>query len=333
MNDKTVEVLITKIIWYTILIVVIVGAFGNAIAFVVCSRSNLKNTVFSTYFRFIAVVDTTTLIFNTFLQKFMSAVFKIRLSTSSNDICRLTKIIAYALTVPSGWILVVVSLDRYLSIAFPTRFRIRKNRLFQLLICIILVLKDFVYYGQLYFSFVKYKTNITIYDNTTNQTNQTIEQSWTCQEIEPALLSWLDLANSGILPTLLMFICTFFILKCLHDSKKNIIDHNNQERPKISNRQKKFAITVLSLNIIFLLTNIPVVVWNVFREFQVYIEPNIQNLITSIIFLIYYIQYGSCFFINFTVNSIFKDEVFALFSCQNNGNKHQKNSKYVLSSK
>ena len=133
MDASSVENIITKVVWYITLVVVVIGVCGNVLAFVVCSRSNLKNTVFSIYFRSITVIDTLTLLLNTFLQKFMDAALSINISNSTNDVCRLTKIIAYALTVPSGWILVVISIDRYLSIAFPTRFPIRKNRLLRCL--------------------------------------------------------------------------------------------------------------------------------------------------------------------------------------------------------
>ena len=78
MNSISLEIFITKIVWYIVLAIVIIGVLGNMIAFVVCSRSNLKNTVFSVYFRFIIIIDTLTLLLNTLLQKFMSGEYNLK---------------------------------------------------------------------------------------------------------------------------------------------------------------------------------------------------------------------------------------------------------------
>jgi hypothetical protein len=323
MDSISSEIFITKIVWYIVLSIVIIGVLGNIIAFAVCSRSNLKSTVFSVYFRFIIVIDTLTLLLNTLLQKFMSGEYNLKFYNISNDYCRLLKIIAWVLTVPSGWILVVISLDRYLSIAFPTRFRIRKKRLFQISVCIILVVKDFIYYGQIYFSFIQTTYS---YDQSTNQS---ITASSKCQFVSYDALYWMDVFNSTIIPGSLMLICTLMILKCLFDSKKNLTNHNNTipNRSIMSKRQQKLALTALSVNLFFFILNIPIITYNLY-EYYVYIEPNQNNMIYSLIYLVYYLHYGSSFFINVTINSIFRQEFLALF-CSLVKRKSIIGSKYV----
>ena len=52
-----------RIINYSYLVLAIVGTCTNILAFVVFSTKKYENTIFSTYFRVLLVVDTTALIF------------------------------------------------------------------------------------------------------------------------------------------------------------------------------------------------------------------------------------------------------------------------------
>jgi hypothetical protein len=322
--QQSPEEALTQIFWYMLLAVILIGVLANLIAFLVCSSSSLRNTVFSVYFRFIATIDTLTLLFNSFLQKFLAAMFEIKIYNMSNDYCRLNKIISYALTSTSSWILVAISVDRYLRIAFPIRFLFRKKRSLQLFVCILLLLKDLIFYSQLYMSFVQTTYS---YDNTTNQS---LEEITRCEVINANVLYWLDLFNSALIPGLLMLICTVMILKCLHDSKKINITSNGNEKSisySISNRQQKFAFTACILNLIFFVTNFPITVYDLYTDYY-YVDATLKKMLFSFFFLIYYVNFGSVFFINFTVNSNFRKAFFSF--CQNSG--IQEESKHSSSS-
>jgi hypothetical protein len=326
MDSISLEIHATKIVWYIALLVVIIGVIGNVLSFAVCSRPNLKNTVFSVYFRFVATVDTITLVLNTFLQKFINYQFNFNILTYSNDVCRLFKIVAWVLTVTSAWTLAIISLDRYISIAFPTRVSIRKNMWFQLTICFLLLVKDLIYYGQLFFSFIETSNS---YDNSTNQTLT----SSTCQVINYDALYWMDLFNMCLVPSLIMFICTYLILKLLYDSKKSLSTRSlnlNKTRPAaISKRQQKLAITSLSLNVFFLVINVPMAGFQIFA-YYVKLEEHLNKLILSVVYLLYYSNFSFGFYINVWVNSIFRKEFFNMFKFKLIG-KQENQSKYVCS--
>jgi hypothetical protein len=142
---------IEKAIHYFYLIIVIVGTVANALAFIVFSRKKFKNTVFSTYFRILLIIDTFGLLYLT-LSKFLTFEFGIRLRNINAFLCRMTMPITYSIPPISSYITALISFDRWMSIAKPNVFPIRKKKKFQLNACAIIVLANFVYNGQLFFS-------------------------------------------------------------------------------------------------------------------------------------------------------------------------------------
>jgi hypothetical protein len=173
-------------VYYLILIVVILGVLGNVVAFAVCSRKKLQNTVFSIYFRFILLIDTCVLVFNG-LRTFIEYETNFQVINVSNDFCRLINIAQY-MSATSGWITSVISVDRLLSLRFPARFSLRKKSWFQVGVCFGLLVKDFVVYSQNYLSYLQ-KTFL-------NGSNGTVSESVTCQLDSIQALEWIDLFNA-----------------------------------------------------------------------------------------------------------------------------------------
>jgi hypothetical protein len=283
---------------FILLGLIIAGSIGNLLAFIVCSRPKLKNTVFSTYFRFRILIDSLNM-FNG-LNLFIQNEFNIWIEQNSNELCRLILVIFY-MPATSGWIDTCISADRFISIKYQNWFITRKKRWFQTAVCVGLIIKDFFVYFQLYFSLVE----IT-YSNDTSS-NQTVLVEKKCARINGDLLYWIDIINATILPAVMIFSLTLLVLKCLYDSKRNSGLHENQIDRK---RQRKFAITVISINFIFFVTNFPQAIF--FLSVKVTTESDM--FILTILLIIYYINYASTFYTNIAVNSVFREEFWALFN-------------------
>jgi hypothetical protein len=304
MDAKTRE-LILEIGNFFLLAIIAVGVVGNSVAFVVCSRSKLKTTVFSVYFRFVAFIDTITLLLNPFLA-FLTSQYRITPSIISNDWCRFFTIFMWAPTATTSWILMTISLDRLISIKFPARFLIRKKRWFQLAICFVWTVKDFIYYSQSYFSTVE-----TV-NYRRNGTNKTFSMSQ-CVIFRSDIAYWLELFNSCLIPSLFMFTCTVLILKSIFVSNRKM-NQSNQTKSANSERKSKFAISAISVNMYFFLTVLSASLFLLFSQY-IKIEPNLNSVISKWAFNLYYSLFASTFYINVTVNSIFRDEFLALICC------------------
>ncbi len=124
--------------------------------------------------------------FSASLVNFLNFQFQISVRSISNEFCRIFQLIAYAVPATSAWILVAISLDRYLSIKYPTKLLFRKKPSFQWSVCIGLLAFDILYYAEIYFSYVK--TAFTF----DNDTNQTVVLSSACVSINDSILGLLS---------------------------------------------------------------------------------------------------------------------------------------------
>jgi hypothetical protein len=296
---------------YALILVILTGAVGNLVAFAVCSQTKLKPTVFSIYIRFRILVDTLNLLNG--LNLFLKNEFDFWIERFSIDLCRLATFLSY-IPATSGWIDVFISIDRWISIKFPHRFLILKKSWLQIAVCFGFLIKDFLIYGQIYLSHMRTTFSYE------NSTNQTWIKNTECASIDGDLLHLMDLWNAN-LPFIFMFIFTLLILKCLYDSKRNLSSNNHSAKK----RQRKFAVTIIGINIVFFITVTPLSVF-----YSVCTDTRTPNFIfiKTILLTIFLINYGSSFYINVAVNSLFREEFFNLFCCRNLANANTRSSTY-----
>jgi hypothetical protein len=299
-----------QLVFYSLLFVIVAGFLGNIIAFIVCSRSKLKKTPFSTYFRFVILIDTCVLIFNGLIGN-LQFYFSFSIDTISADLCRAMNLVYY-LPATSGWIAVAISIDRWASIRWATRYLFRKKSWFHLTICFGLLIKDILLYGQLYTKFLK---TVPLYSNNAS-TNQTIGTNKQCvlNSLDSKVFSWINLLNSTVVPFVLMLVCTLLILNHLIQSKRNVAANPNQNQ---SQRKTKFAINAIIINLVFFVTNIPLATCLLYYKYFEYgLFPHLDFFIRKIFLVLYYVYFGSSFYVNVLVNSIFREEFFSIVFCR-----------------
>jgi hypothetical protein len=197
----------------------------------------------------------------------------------------------------SGWILVIISIDRYLSIVFPNRFACRKKTFFQIFVCLIVFLFNLVFYSPTNFYYLKFH----------NSTNGTINSVKCDNSGYP--MEWLDFLNIAILPFTFMIIFTLLTLKSLFESRRNsTLSNDNIKRKDI-----KFAITSIALNCFFLMINIP---FNIYTVIKFKIESADSSIINFLAYASSYLNSSNLFYVNIVVNSMFRNEFMKMFSCK-----------------
>ena len=201
--------IILRAINYLYPIVIIIGTIANIIAFIIFSRKRFENTVFSTYFRLLLIVDSIALVYLA-LAKFIFFEYGINLRDINIVLCRITMPIAYSIPPLSAYITVMISFDRWMSIAKPTKFLIRKKKSFQIKVCIGIIVGNFIYNGQLFFSYL----DIDPADSYSN--------SKVCLIYNENLLSTMDLFNSTILPFFLMILFSSLTINVVFVSRNRI---------------------------------------------------------------------------------------------------------------
>ncbi len=293
------------IITYLYIVIVLIGLFTNALTFVVFSRKKFQNTVFSMYFRFLVISDTASLFLpiNKFFELGMNMYFR----NISDLLCKVRYYLVYVINPISGWTLVVISFDRMISICWPNKYRIVKKFKFKMLaICIILGL-NLTYYIPNWLFYLKITKKFN------NATNTTTISSQKCTN--PGFpLVWLDMLETTLIPFLFMIIFTSLTLNSLKKTKKFKKSTKSSSQNKNQIKLKRFAIISMSLNILFLVLNLPYGLLSVIYSFVGnLIDDSLYGLLQSICYLLVYSNFSTIFFINILFNSMFRKEFMIMF--------------------
>lgn len=121
------------------------GFVGNAINIKVFSTKTIKRHPISTYFKVISVFDTVMLILGLFY--FIKMKYDYDLTLSSDFFCKFQLYLVYTNGAVSSWLMVVVSLDRFICIRFPRKFSFFYKFKFQIAVTLIIVAYNYVFYS------------------------------------------------------------------------------------------------------------------------------------------------------------------------------------------
>jgi hypothetical protein len=278
---------------YFYLISISFGLIGNFFSFLVFSRKQFNNTIFNVYFRLITITDSVSIL--TQLNYSLKIGFNIDIKLISNLSCKLLDYFIYSSCPISSYILVYISIDRMLNVTYPNEFQFRHKKRTQFSICSFIILFNMFYYIPILF----YR-RLDLYPTFNNQTNQT-ELIRKCIYTNNRFIYWMDLFFSTVIPFVFMFMFTAITILVLFRSKRRTNG--------ISDRDVKFAITSIALNICFFLFLFPL---NLFLLLSIYVNFNnesVYELKFIILLTIYSINYSNMFYVNLIVNSIFRNEL------------------------
>ena len=302
MSSNTIELIIKGVV-YIYPLISIIGFISNILAFVIYCSKRFENTTFTMYFQFLIIFDIIPLIFP--INKFFEWNLNIHIENSSQLSCRLKSYFENVFFPISGWTTAIISLDRMLSIIYPTRFLIRKKRSFQILICLLILVFNLLYYCPI----VLYAElrNTIIFDNQTNISNLIISCSY-----ESVRMELLDFFQADLIPFALMILFTSLTLNSIFKSRK--ASNQNNKNKSIRNRDLKFALTSVGLNLIYLLLNSPSLLINIVQHYFTSdeIEFDLFGIAWSIGLLLFYLNRIPVFFVNIVANSIFRNEFLVL---------------------
>jgi len=184
-----------------------------------------------------------------------------------------------------------------LNIIRPNQYLFMKKKKLQIVICSVIFLYNTIYYiPQAIYKEYQIQANLS----------NSSEIVYKCIGLnEEKIVDWMDLFNSTIIPFILMIIFTSITVKRLFKSRsKASIEVNG----KIKNRDVKFALTSISLNIFFFIFNLPVCIFHVVTHYIV-LEDADFSLLNIIILFCFYLNFGIVFYVNFFTNPLFKNEL------------------------
>ena len=278
-----------------LVLLIFVGSISNCFVFKIYSTVKFRKLSISIYFMASSLVDLIMVTVNLTVF-YLRSQYNFIIQNQNNFTCKFFWWLAFAIGPISPWLSVTVSLDRFFNIIYPRKFPILTQLSIQISIIVGIILFNFLFYAQilLNFNWIEVKSvNVTDYGR------------GNCEMATGQTLFLMDLFNSTLVPFVFMIVLSGALIRGINEARKRtgVTNTNTQMR------DQRFAITTVSLNLIFLLLNLPVVVFNILASYLTSIEPDLYALLFVIIVgVCYHSYFAISFFIQFGVNSMFRDE-------------------------
>ena len=144
-NESIVEKDITDILHFLLINVIIYGLIGNFLCYKVFSTPKLKKYPITVYFRSISVFDSIMML--NALIYFLNQKYSWDLSLLNDFFCKMRNYFLYSTGSISSWIIVFVSFDRFLFIAFPKKFQLIRKFIFQISVVAIIASYNYILYS------------------------------------------------------------------------------------------------------------------------------------------------------------------------------------------
>jgi hypothetical protein len=291
-KEQYIELILQIIIPF---LLIIFGLIGNITIFFVFSLKTISKFPIRNLYRALAVSDTLYLLFIS-IELICFYCFDFSLRKISNLSCKITRYLTFFLGSLSAWLLVYISINKYILIRFNKNKLIQKNW-FQCISILVIFFYNLVYYSPAI-------VLLSLKENYSNQSNDS-NVFYSCVCDHEYFIDYMDLMNFTLLPFFFMIIFSIMIIITIFRSRLRILRLGNIHDRNRFKKDIKFAISSILLNIFFVILNLPLCIGNIIDS-----ENEIFNDVNFCVFL-------SNFCVNFYIlifsNSIFRKEFSNLF--------------------
>ena len=314
------------IITYGMPTVIAIGCVGNFLSFITFSRKFFAKTSCSFLLKVLCITDTVAAV--SYIFSFLAVGLKVNARAFSALHCKISWFFGYAPSSVSAWIEALVCIDRMLNIAVPSFHKVfQKRKHIYSLVAAVVVYNAVAYlplvYFYNYFENVSYvPTQVSANLTTFNSSNLsvTVSLTRTCvmtSETYYNILSWFDLFNTTLVPFSLMLICTFITLSKIYRTRKNVTKpkeatvqksfKTSRESKKREQRDLQFAITSISLCLLFFFLNIGIILFNLLSSYDL-VPASDFKLFACLTLVVFVADYSIKFFVYLLVNRHFLSE-------------------------
>jgi len=278
-------------------LVLVVGISGNIAGLIVINRKKLKNIGPIHIYKFLFIADSIYL--PQIVVSYMVTGFSFDPTILSSLSCKIYQYLNFVPDAISPWLLVYISLEKFVSISMPQKRFFLRDKSIQTTYITGLVVFVIVYYIAQPFCF----DIINI-----GSINETVLICSFASNDLAQLSASMDTVHRVILPFTLMVIFSALLIGTIFRSRSRISSSVRNNRRL--NRDIRFSVSSLSMNLLFVVLNLPLSVLNLLSG---------QSL-TSIYLTVYlfYLSYGINFYVILLTNSIFRYETFSLFKRNRN---------------
>ena len=276
----------------------ILGLTGNLLGLVLCSSKNLKKIGTLNIYKYLFVTDS--LFLPQILINYLGYGFNLDLTLASVLSCKLVIYLNYFSAAISPWLLVYISLEKFISIKFPGKVFLRKKRN-QNIFYLILIIYNIVYYSPI----------LTFYNIETFSVNTT-DAYKLCQFTNSdyqLIGSWMDMINRVLLPFIFMVFFTVLLVHSIFKSRRNVLNAFKSSQNKTFRREIRLSITSMFMNIAFVALEMPLAI-----SLFIANTTTVWTVFNQLTFYLFYMSYSVNFYVMFLSNSLFRKEFFLIFN-------------------
>lgn len=300
--SKMNEGLVIKIIYDFYLIVKIFGIFGSVVLLILYYQPCLRKLSVSLYMQSLAISSTLDNIFYIIFE------FILPNHNSSIEMCKFSSYLLILFIPMSIWFEVAASFDRLLTIVYFNRFKLIRKTSFRVTIILMIIFYSLIF-------------NLSIASNyylKEKNDYYTLNVSSECVAFDSKSIEKVNFLNTTSLPFCLMLFCslsTFFGVLRSHRHLRKMFTEKKSHKLKLYRRDLKFGITMIFLNLMFLIMVSPWRLTNIFDYNPFDNETNwfYYQVFGYLIGLLYESYFSLNFYFQFATNSVIRKQVYAFF--------------------
>ena len=277
-----------------LLIITIIGIIGNIISFIIFSRKTFRKSPVSIYCSALALFDTSVIAFSVLIDIYY-ILYDFYLLNYSDFICAFFGYGYYTLGSIPGWILVAFTIDRTLNLKKVSNNSM-KRPIWHYMIILGICLAHFLIYIEVP---IYLRLSPLEFNGSRVYFCETTELSF------GQILNVLYGIQSNIIPFLIMIISSVITIKKLRDSSRSV-EMIGSVAEKRKSRDRKFAITSITFNVLFIVLKMPFLVSTLigYKVVSFYLYQISLDL--------FFFYFSISFFVHFFTNSLFRRELYIL---------------------
>ena len=323
----------SEFLWeYVTPVLVFPGIIGNVVCIITLQTKSFRGSATAFLLTALAAVDSVSLLAGA-LHTWLIHMFTLEVRTMSDPACRLHTFLTYLSVQLSAWTLVLVTLERVVSVTCPMAAPTlcSRRRIILVWICILCLLSGL----NAYLHLANMELNeefLPTFDNGTFHVLECTVRHSASEELQVILNHvrvWSDLVLSCIFPAVVIFFGnTLVIYKLAQVSrrKRRLQSHRSQANDNTgrANKRKSSRITVMliTVGIVFLITSLPINIFLLGEDLWFsdrYLDLSVlakRELVNTVLSLLYYFNNAINFILYFVSGTLFRKAAIELF-CPN----------------
>ncbi|XP_052788786.1 probable G-protein coupled receptor 139 [Mya arenaria] len=252
-------------------ILLVLGTIGNLLTFIIMSGNMLKASTYS-YLAVLAIMDI--LVLYVGLLRMWVGSFAIDIQHASNWLCKLVTFLGYVSSVTSVWLIIAVTIERFIAVKFP----LRAPRICNVYRARVVILAIVVATCLLNMHII-WTVELQTKDHNGTLTSE-CEASQLHRVLVMEVWPWVDAAVYSLFPFVIISILNVLIVRCVLSARKQrshmqnlggttkFLAVNKQQGGKRPNESsKKLTCMLLAVSFTFLITTLPMNILLLVRAF------------------------------------------------------------------